>query len=147
MIHSIVIGEMKAMRNLALQKHCVQNNKWSSFLNSILNIFKKIQNLYNIACYNILTIGIDILQFQSKVNSNLVFSFIVYPFLLNVFSKINSRFFSLTTFLVYILKRTINTTLNWFSHNPHNLLFHQFQSLKIDMEKWPKKLYFYFLTL
>ena len=55
----------------------------SVILNSILTIFKKekIEKFY-IDCYGILTVGIDINRFRINIISELVFTIILYLFLL-----------------------------------------------------------------
>ena len=40
---------------------------------------------YEVDCYDILTIGIDIIRFEVKIISELVFTIILYLFLLHIY--------------------------------------------------------------
>ena len=75
MIHSILISEMKDTKNHVS-------------LNSILTIFKKKKKeKLTIDCYNILTVGINIIEFYVGTISDFGFTIILYLYPLYKFLK------------------------------------------------------------
>ena len=62
-----------------------QKKLWSVILNLYLTIFKKekIEKFLD-DCYDIFTVGIDIIRFEVKIISELVFTIILYLFLLHI---------------------------------------------------------------
>ena len=76
---------MKSHVLWALGKISNKKNFEVSFLNSILTIFKeKKMETFQIDWYTTLTIGIDIIGFSININSELVFTIILYLFLFHV---------------------------------------------------------------
>ena len=87
MIHSILISEVKVTKtHLFLEHGKIPNKKLQScILNSILTIFKKekLEKFY-FDCYDILIVGIDIIEFIVNTISELVFTIILYSFLFHI---------------------------------------------------------------
>jgi len=84
-IYSIIVSEVKDTKFLYCKKHSChlveivyKVNFW------YFSKIKKLQKM-QIVCYNILTIGVEIFQFHSKVISNLFLSLIKYSLWLNLF--------------------------------------------------------------
>jgi hypothetical protein len=65
------------------------------------DIFKKKVGLVKIVCYNILTIGINIIQSYICIISNLVFPFITYLFLLKDFLRNENNFLLRFYFILF----------------------------------------------
>jgi hypothetical protein len=63
---------------------CRKNNIWGLFPNLVFTILKKKKvHMVYIACYYILTIGIDMFQFHVKIVKDLVLFLILYLLLFN----------------------------------------------------------------
>ena len=55
---------------------------------------------FKVDCYDILIVGIDIIEFDINIISELVFTIILYVFLFIFFWKVNTKFFSLVIFFM-----------------------------------------------
>ena len=87
MIHSILISEVKVTKTHVLWALAKIPKKKTLKLNLELNltIFKK-KNMekFKIDCYDILTIGIDIIEFNVNIISELFFTIILHSFLFHI---------------------------------------------------------------